>query len=331
MKKILSGLTLDLLYKLIVIFLVGDFLLSGAAYFGRWHWLCELTSHFRMQYLALALLCVAGFYCCRARRWMIAGLVCMLLNALVIVPWYLPRSLTEARPPEHNLRVLLCNVLWSNKNFAALLDLVRAEKPDVFVLQEVSKDMMTSLKPLASEYPFQRTVWEHDGRIACFSRGELEDFDSSIASGDPHQRIVTKLKINGRSVSLLTIHPPPPVSNKDLQERNRQMSEAAAIARQLPPPTIIIGDLNASLWTPYFTEMVRESGLAETRKGFGVLPTWPNFLPTLKKPLGLNLVPLAKIPIDHCLVSPDIKVVNCRTGRDVGSDHLPLIVDLFIQ
>ena len=29
MKKILSGLTLDLLYKLIVIFLVGDFLLIG--------------------------------------------------------------------------------------------------------------------------------------------------------------------------------------------------------------------------------------------------------------------------------------------------------------
>ncbi len=331
MKKLLFCLLHDLLLKLIVIFLVGDFLFSVAGYFGRLHWLCELTSHFRVQYFGFALACVAGFACFRARRWMMVGLVCVLLNALVIVPWYLPRSLTEARPREHNLRVLLCNVLWSNKNYAALVDLVRAEQPDVFVLQEVGKEMLGSLKLLDSEYPFQRTVWEHDGRIVCFSRGELEDFDSSIASGDPHQRIVTKLKLNGRSVSLITIHPPPPVSNKDLEERNRQMAEAASIARQLPPPTIIIGDFNASLWTPYFAELVKESGLTDARQGFGVLPTWPNFLPTLKKPLGLNLFPLAKIPIDHCLISPDIKVVNCRTGRDVGSDHMPLIVDLFIQ
>jgi endonuclease/exonuclease/phosphatase family metal-dependent hydrolase len=36
------------------------------------------------------------------------------------------------------------------------------------------------------------------------------------------------------------------------------------------------------------------------------------------------------IPIDHCLVSSDIRVITLRTGRNIGSDHLPIIVDMVI-
>jgi hypothetical protein len=48
----------------------------------------------------------------------------------------------------------------------------------------------------------------------------------------------------------------------------------------------------------------------------GPLPSWP------------SLLPFAMIPIDHCLVSGEFTVIDIKIGPDVGSDHLPLIVEL---
>jgi endonuclease/exonuclease/phosphatase (EEP) superfamily protein YafD len=78
----------------------------------------------------------------------------------------------------------------------------------------------------------------------------------------------------------------------------------------------VLGDLNATPWSYYFQRLVRESGLTDSSKGRGIHATWP-----------AGLFPL-RIPIDHCLLSPEIGVINKMTGNNVGSDHLPVVVDL---
>jgi endonuclease/exonuclease/phosphatase (EEP) superfamily protein YafD len=85
-----------------------------------------------------------------------------------------------------------------------------------------------------------------------------------------------------------------------------------------PRPLVVMGDLNASLWSPTYREMLRRSGLQDARRGFGPLHTQSRF--------GFHF--LLGIPIDHCLVSDRIEVRLLRTGPALGSDHLALIVDI---
>jgi endonuclease/exonuclease/phosphatase (EEP) superfamily protein YafD len=78
----------------------------------------------------------------------------------------------------------------------------------------------------------------------------------------------------------------------------------------------LAADFNITPWSPVFADILEGSGLRDSSLGFGVAPTW------LSRPLFFGL------PIDHILVSPDIKVKNRHVGPDVGSDHFPVIADL---
>jgi endonuclease/exonuclease/phosphatase family metal-dependent hydrolase len=64
---------------------------------------------------------------------------------------------------------------------------------------------------------------------------------------------------------------------------------------------------------------LKETKLLNARQGFGLLPTFPVF----KFPIAFLMM-----PIDHCFVSEDISVQKIRTCEYIGSDHLPLAVEL---
>ena len=81
-------------------------------------------------------------------------------------------------------------------------------------------------------------------------------------------------------------------------------------------PVIVLGDLNATPWSPVFKKLLGETRLVDARRGFGLRPTWPSTFPPLW------------IPIDHCLVSPGIEIRDFRVGPACGSDHHALVVDM---
>jgi endonuclease/exonuclease/phosphatase (EEP) superfamily protein YafD len=99
------------------------------------------------------------------------------------------------------------------------------------------------------------------------------------------------------------------------------LAAAATCLQELPDPKICIGDLNTSSWSPFFQDLAEKTNLKNVREGFGLLPSWPTFM-------GFGWL---MIPIDHCLVSSNIRVVKAQTGGRIGSDHLPLIVELELK
>lgn len=82
---------------------------------------------------------------------------------------------------------------------------------------------------------------------------------------------------------------------------------------------MVLGDLNVTPWSHVFRDLLKRTGLIDSAQGWGIQPTWPS---------GAVLL---RIPIDHCLHSPDVAIVNREIGENVGSDHFPVIVDFFIR
>jgi endonuclease/exonuclease/phosphatase family metal-dependent hydrolase len=81
---------------------------------------------------------------------------------------------------------------------------------------------------------------------------------------------------------------------------------------------VVLGDLNATPWSPYFRNLERAASLRDTGRRSGWRPTWPSALPPLW------------IPLDHCLVSKEIPYASRTVGNYVGSDHFPIIVDVVL-
>jgi endonuclease/exonuclease/phosphatase (EEP) superfamily protein YafD len=107
--------------------------------------------------------------------------------------------------------------------------------------------------------------------------------------------VVAEVNWAGQRFQLIGTHPLPPGTARYSAERNEQLEKLAEHVRRISGPTVLVGDLNMTPWSPYFTGLLADSGLRDASKGSGVTGSWPAFLP------------IGRIPIDHCLVSPGVE------------------------
>ncbi len=315
-----KDLAISLLIKLPRAFFLWLLICWGMGYFGTVHYYFELASHFKLQYLFGSLAFTVLFAAMRQWRWAVAALCCAVICSLSIIPWYLPKASAVESNSRQRVRLLLTNVYVGNSRYDALIDLIRAENPDLIFVQEVTPPWAKTLDRIRDAYPHGIIRGAEDaGGLAALSRLPLIKADDAGLGNYNGPSLELSLKIGDQLVQIITTHPPPPMGSLNLRRRNEQFDKLSARVRELPGSKIVIGDLNATMWSPYYKRLVEQTGLVNTRESFGVLPTWPTFWPLLK------------IPIDHCLVSRDIRVVDTRTGPEIGSDHLPLIIDLEIS
>jgi endonuclease/exonuclease/phosphatase (EEP) superfamily protein YafD len=296
-------------------------LLSVAGHFGARHNLLELTSHFKLQYLLAALICAALCLIFRSWYWAAGALLVASLNAAAILPFYFGRPAPQSSSASGaRLKLVHVNVNYKNSSYERLREFAARERPDVMVVQEVTEAWVRELQPLGGELPFALSLPLDKGAgLLLLSRYPFERADLKLPEGDVRPGLLVNIDAAETPVWLLTVHPRTPLKQKEFEGRNAVLASAAASLQNLPAPKIFVGDLNTTLWSPHFQSFVAQTGLVNVRKGFGVLPSWPTFLPFGK---------LLMIPIDHCLVSDDIRVVQARTGDSIGSDHLPLVVEL---
>ena len=304
------------IYNLALYTLTALVLLTLASQFGR-YFVLELTTHFRLQYVLAAIACAIVLAAYQSWKFVPIALACALLNAIHLLTYY--RKVPSIGPATGmHLRLLQANVLKNNKNYPAVIEVINNCDADIVILQETEEQWREQIEKLHERYKHSQIVLLPEGAgMAMLSRYPFESLELLTLDESTHVAILARVNLGERSVTVLGLHPPAPVSRTRAGYRNQQLREAVLILRDVVGPTILIGDLNTTMWSPYFIDLLRETKLRDSRLGYGLNTSWPVPLPSF-----------LRLAIDHCLVSEGVRVEKVQTGARIGSDHLPVIVDL---
>jgi len=303
--------------------LVSVLLLSVAGRLGHLSRYAELASHFKVQYLIGAAACLLSCLFYREPIWAGAAALGVAINLATVTPWYVRGNKTTTnRDGRRLVKLILANVNHENTAHETFIAFANKHTPDALVVQEVTEVWRESLQALWNLYPFREELPKDRGSgMALYSRFPFERLTIVLPEGDARPGILARMDIDGASVSLLALHPRTPILSARFKLRNGTLAAAADCLGNLPGPKICVGDLNITPWSPYYRSFVEQTKLLNVREGFGLLPSWPTFV----------FFKWLMIPLDHCLVSEDIRVADVKTGEPIGSDHLPLIVELELE
>jgi endonuclease/exonuclease/phosphatase (EEP) superfamily protein YafD len=301
---------------------------TGARYF----WLFDLAVHFRVQYAVMGLLGFILLLLARARVWALLALGVAAWNAVYAVPALMThavrpvRAMSPARGAGEaatadpvRLRVVSINVLYSNEAYSKVADFVQREQPDAVALSEMNARWRRALEGLDKIYPYHYETIGAGGRGMTFwTRLPMKDVSVLPLGVSWDPAIQATLQVQGREVRLFAVHTSWPMTPASAARRNQQLERLAQQARAVSLPLVVVGDMNITPFSPHFQQLLSDGGLRSAAEGFGWQPTWPTFF----MPAGIQ--------IDQALVNSRIAVERFSRGDRVGSDHLPIVVDLVL-
>lgn len=284
--------------------------------FDRWTPYLELTTLYRLQY-AVVLGCAAvAAAALRTFRLALAALLLVVVNVVVIAR--VPPAPAVATDSSIRLRVLAANVEYGNHDYGRLVRVIAQANPDVVALTELTPAWVRALSSALGDHPYRRLAPEEGAYgVGLYSRVALREsrIERLPAGGSPS--IITTVAIGARPLALVVTHVHTPFAG---DRRTRQLQALEAALRSLRKPAAVCGDFNAAPWSHSIYELARSADLRSVYGRFGLAGTWP-----------ADSSRLFRVPLDNCLVTESVAVANRHVGHDIGSDHLPLIVDLALK
>jgi endonuclease/exonuclease/phosphatase (EEP) superfamily protein YafD len=283
-------------------------------FLGRLWWRFELLSHFRLQYFIFLAACSLIFLLAGQLIGLLLSFLFSLANLALILPLYHRKPARDQNSQSY--RLVLSNVLGHNQQYDKILDFIHSANPDLMILIEVQAHLMDALQPILDHYPYTYPhVRDDNSGLALLSSLPLQSVESRYFGDAEKPSIVARLHLDGKLLTVIGTHPPPPKRRFMTDQRNRQMLDIAHFAADQTGEVLLVGDLNMTSWSYSFQDLLQHSRLHDSRLGFGIQPTWP--MPNL----------LLAVPIDHVLHTPGVYPHRRHTGPLIGSDHLPVILD----
>jgi endonuclease/exonuclease/phosphatase (EEP) superfamily protein YafD len=279
----------------------------------------SLLTHFVPLYCAGAI-ALAGITILSRKRLLISAAVLLAAIQVSLIAPYLPASGTAYAAEGSDLRVLVANVWCYNRQKYLMRPMIRSHDADIVVLVEIDKAGMRALPDLHEEYPYHLSEPRKRGAgIAIYSRLPLRNLAVEVPGHAGMPAIRGEAQVANQWVTFFAVHNVPPVPLSLLPRGERHNKALIRMVQEVDGPVLVVGDLNTSMWGPWYRSLIEATGLRNSREGFGLVPTYPaDMWPVL-------------LPIDHVLMDESWSVQGNKVGEAFGSDHLPLVVDLRLK
>lgn len=248
----------------------------------------------------------------------LAGAIVYQLQYLLPYSPLFPKQVQTAErcAPERQVRVLVFNVLKSNRSQEEVVALVRDRAPDLFLGMETDFRWVRALEPLRSSYPAvvsapRDSAWG----MMLFSRLPLvsPEVRHLVDGYVPSIRAGVRLR-SGSLFVFHGLHPKPPVMHSSAAG-DAELIRAGREVRKTPRAAMLAGDLNDVPWSKT-TELFQEvSGMGDPRVGRQFLASFDAHNPLLRWPL------------DHIFVTPSFRLMELERLPAAGSDHFPILAD----
>jgi endonuclease/exonuclease/phosphatase (EEP) superfamily protein YafD len=301
---------------------------------GKIWWMFELLDHPRPQYclILIVALVVGGV---SRNAWSFIWCLPLALNLIVILPLFFTfpdhsNFVGSAKPtPENTLRIIHANLDRHNLNTTPAIQYIESQNVDLILLQEVTANWLAKLESDTTKYRVVKSLpLENSLGVAMLvpvtPSKSIEVVTTQIInlpSYSDRPLIETTVQWGNRQVAVLSfsvIRPRnPETSAFQIVEFDAVSDWGHRQQKENASDVVIIGDFNSTSWSSRFRSLLHKSDLHNSQRGFGFQPTWHSDLPSW-----------FMIAIDHCLHSKSLQTRNRGTGPNIGSDHLPLFVEL---
>lgn len=262
-----------------------------------------------------------------AREWRSAAVCAIALAALSlwVVPVLLPR---EEPAAARTLRIAYANVNAWNEPSDQALRWFASTDADAVALIECSPEWAEAIREVAG--PGGRT-WPHEcaridaesiAGVALFTRHPMRDAHAFIGPEGRFPMVDAVIESPAGPLRIMVAHPVPPVGFAAMQRRNAEIGWLAQRCADSTMPTAIVADFNDTEFGRALTDFRARSGMRSAASATGLVTTWPARVGGMPWPAPL------RIAIDHCFVSREIGIASLSAGPAIGSDHLPLVIDI---
>ncbi len=299
----------------VTVVVTGLAIATALSLLGQITWVLEPTTLFNLQYATLLVIAAAILMALRRSHLAAVAVLLAALNLAVLAPWQ-GGPPSDAAPSDPRLRIVSFNLDVANRDFEGLAPMIEELRPDILGVTELTPEWARTGRQASSVVRPRLFV----AQPGAYGLGVLSDPRPTAISAerfpaDGPATIVARYRIGGRPVTVVLLHVHTPFAGPVHTEQMRALADARA---SFGPRLVVCGDFNTVPWSAQFREFSDSTGLTDVFRGSWPPWTWPSWSWLLQTPL------------DHCLVSDGLAVLDADVGPNIGSDHFSVVVDLAI-